>query len=180
MYLFMNIFLTENWNIWNIICLLLYYIFSIYELTLYFFFSTWRDKHVYFITFNIINIVNDGVRREISFTIYRNFWQNVLQKVQVCYSPLLKFEWFQDVFWWCHHCSGLVFLSEHGQQLAVHSLPHLVLEELAICSLVCRHLGLLVVIECPLLCPAHVPGLQQDLATHIILRHTMNHHLVVL
>ena len=73
-----------------------------------------------------------------------------------------------------------MLLSQHLQQLALLPLPGLVILELPLPLLVGGDLCLFVVLEGPVLVPTHVPGVQQDLAGSVILRHHVNRQLVVL
>jgi len=69
-----------------------------------------------------------------------------------------------------------MLLPEHSEQLAVAALPRLVLPPAALGGL---HLGLLVVLEGPLLVPAHVPAVQQDLGGGAVLGADVHGQLVV-
>ena len=70
-----------------------------------------------------------------------------------------------------------MLLPEHGQKLAVAAFPRLVLSPGALGRL---HLGLLVVLKGPLLAPAHVPALQQDLGRGAGVGADVHSELVVL
>ena len=66
---------------------------------------------------------------------------------------------------------------EHRQKLAVAAFPRLVFSPGA---LGCLHLRLLVVLKGPLLAPAHVPALQQDLSSSAGVGADVHSELVVL
>ena len=70
-----------------------------------------------------------------------------------------------------------MLLPEHRQKLAVAAFPRLVFSPGALRRL---HLGLLVVLKCPLLAPAHVPALQQDLSSSAGVGADVHSELVVL
>ena len=70
-----------------------------------------------------------------------------------------------------------MLLPEHCQKLAVAAFPRLVFSPGALGRL---HLGLLVVLKGPLLAPAHVPALQQDLGGGAVLSADVHSELVVL
>ena len=69
-----------------------------------------------------------------------------------------------------------MLLPEHSEQLAVAALARLVLSPAALGGL---HLGLPVVLEGPLLVPAHVPAVQQDLGGSAVLGADVHGQLVV-
>ena len=73
-----------------------------------------------------------------------------------------------------------MFLAQHLKQFAFLSLPSFVIFELSLPFLVGGDLGLLVVLEGPLLVATHVPSVQQHLAGGIVLRHHVHCQLVVL
>ena len=70
-----------------------------------------------------------------------------------------------------------MLLPEHRQKLAIAAFPRLVFSPGALRRL---HLGLLVVLKGPLLAPAHVPALQQDLSSSAGVGADVHSELVVL
>ena len=73
-----------------------------------------------------------------------------------------------------------MFLSQHLEQFAFLSLSSFVIFELSLSFLVGGDLGLLVVLEGPLLVTTHVPGVQQHLPGSVVLCHHVDCQLVVL
>ena len=70
-----------------------------------------------------------------------------------------------------------MLLPEHRQKLAIAAFPRLVFSPGALRRL---HLGLLVVLKGPLLAPAHVPALQQNLSSSAAVGADVHSELVVL
>merc|ERR1711981_898244 len=73
-----------------------------------------------------------------------------------------------------------MFLSQHLKQFAFLSFSCFVIFELSLSFLVCGDLGLLVVLEGPILGTTHVPCVQQQLPGSVVLSHHVDRQLVIL